>query len=114
MGQVTLQGKGEQTRSVLLTHSTWDVLVALSHEEMHDGVGGPDDMVFCSQETDGPLSRSQLWRIVQKATCNADIKEDVFSRWFRHAHVAHTLDRDAPGHFAQQQSTEVEIIEKAH
>ena len=28
-GQVTFQGKGEKTRSVLLTPSTWDVLVAL-------------------------------------------------------------------------------------
>ena len=41
-----------------------DVLVPLSHEEMQDGVGGPDDVVFYSQKTDAPLSRSQLWRIV--------------------------------------------------
>jgi hypothetical protein len=67
---------------------------------MHDGFGGPDDVVFCSQETDGPLSRSQLWRIVRKATCDAE--EDVSPRWFRHTHVSHTLDRDPPAYFAQQ------------
>ena len=40
-------------------------------------------------------------------------EETSHPRWFRHANVSHTLDRDVPGHFAQQQSTKVEIIEKA-
>ncbi|NBB99820.1 MAG: tyrosine-type recombinase/integrase [Bacteroidetes bacterium] len=101
-GQVTFQGKGEKTRSVLLTPSTWDVLVALSHEEMGAGFGAPDDAVFRSQKTNGPLSRSQLWRIVRKATRNAGIKEDVSPHWFRHAHASHALDRGAPAHLVQQ------------
>ena len=101
-GQVTFQGKGEKTRSVLLTPSTWDVLVALSHEEMGAGFGAPSDAVFRSQKTDGPLSRSQLWRIVRKATRNAGIKEDVSPHWFRHAHASHALDRGAPAHLVQQ------------
>ena len=81
---------------------------------MHDGFGGPDDVVFYSQETDAPLSHSQVWWIARKATCNAGIKEDISPRWFRYAHVSRTLDRGAPVRFAQQQSTKVEIIEKAH
>jgi integrase/recombinase XerD len=101
-GQVTFQGKGEKTRSVLLTPSTWDVVVALSHEEMGAGFGAPGDAVFRSQKTDGPLSRSQLWRIVRKATRNAGIKEDVSPHWFRHAHASHALDRGAPAHLVQQ------------
>ncbi len=101
-GQVTFQGKGEKTRSVLLTPSTWDVLVALNYEEMGAGFGAPSDAVFRSQKTDGPLSRSQLWRIVRKATRNAGIKEDVSPHWFRHAHASHALDRGAPAHLVQQ------------
>ena len=99
MGQITFRGKGEKTRSVLLTPSTWDVLVALNYEEMGAGFGAPDDAVFRSQKTDGPLSRSQLWRIVRKATRNTGIKEDVSPHWFRHPHA---LDRDAPAHLVQQ------------
>jgi len=101
-GQVTFQGKGEKTRSVLLTSATWDVLVSLSHEEMSQGFGAPDDAVFRSQKTDGPLSRSQLWRIVRGATRSAGIKEDVSPHWFRHAHASHALDRGAPAHLVQQ------------
>jgi len=101
-GQVTFQGKGEKTRTVLLTSATWDVLVALSHEEMSQGFGALEDAVFRSQKTDGPLSRSQLWRIVRGATRNAGIKEDVSPHWFRHAHASHALDRGAPAHLVQQ------------
>ena len=54
------------------------------------------------QKTDGPLSRSQLWRIVRKAARAAGIKEDVSPHWFRHAHASHALDRGAPAHLVQQ------------
>ena len=101
-GQGTLRGKGDKTRSVLLTPSTWDVLVALRHAETLEGFGAAGDAVFRSQKTDGPLSRSQLWRIVRGAARAAGIKEDVSPHWFRHAHASHALDRGAPAHLVQQ------------
>ena len=78
------------------------MLVALSYEEMGAGFGAPRDAVFRSQKTDGPLSRSQLWPIVRKATRGAGIKEDVSPHWFRHAHAPHALDRGAPAHLFRQ------------
>ena len=101
-GQVTLQGKGEKVRSVLLTPSTWKVLQALQRSEEEQGFGSSDDPVFRSQVTDGPLSRSQLWKIVRKAARAAGVTENVSPHWFRHAHASHALDRGAPAHLVQQ------------
>ncbi|NBC01410.1 MAG: tyrosine-type recombinase/integrase [Bacteroidetes bacterium] len=53
-------------------------------------------------EDGGPLSRSQLWRIVRKATRIAGIKENVSPHWFRHPGPSHALDRGAPAHLVQQ------------
>jgi len=101
-GQVVLEGKGEKVRSVLLTPSTWEVLMELQSREEGRGFGQPGDPVFRSQVTDGPLSRVQLWRIVRKAARNAGINKEVSPHWFRHAHASHALDRGAPAHLVQQ------------
>jgi len=101
-GQVSLLGKGEKARSVLLTPATWKVLMALRREEAAAGFGAAEDAVFRSQKTDEPLSRSQLWRIVKKAARRAGAPDGVSPHWFRHAHASHALDRGAPAHLVQQ------------
>ena len=101
-GQVSLLGKGEKARSVLLTPATWKVLMALRSEEVAAGFGAAEDAVFRSQKTDEPLSRSQLWRIVKKAARRAGAPDGVSPHWFRHAHASHALDRGAPAHLVQQ------------
>jgi len=91
-GQVTVWGKGEKERAVLLSAGTWRELATLRPA----GVG-PDAPVFRSRQQQ-PLSPSQAWRIVKAAAKHAGLeKAPAFSpHWLRHAHASHALDRGAP------------------
>ena len=91
-GQVTVWGKGDKERAVLLTAGTWRELAAL-----RPSAARPDDPIFRSRH-DRPLSPSQAWRIVKAAAKRAGLeKADAFSpHWLRHAHASHALDRGAP------------------
>ena len=100
-GQVTLLGKGEKTRSVLLSAATWGAIEKLHTEEISGGYGAPDDPVFRSRKG-GPLSRQQIWRIVKKAAKRAGLKQPVSPHWLRHAHASHALDRGAPTHLVKE------------
>jgi integrase/recombinase XerD len=93
-GQVTIFGKGGQTRAVLLPAVAWRALLAL-------GPGAPADPVFRSR-AGGHLSTVQVWRIVRAAARDAGIPADVSPHWLRHAHASHALDRQAPIHLVQQ------------
>ena len=93
-GQVTVFGKGEKTRAVLLTPATWAELVALR------GEAGPDDPVFRSRQG-GPLTDRQARRIVLAAAKRAGLEAVVSPHWLRHAHASHALDRGAPIHLVQ-------------
>lgn len=115
-GQVTFFGKGDKTRAVTLYSKVWSLIVRLHKEEKAAGRGEPDDPVFRSQKG-GPLSRSQIWRVVKKAATRAGVKltektdaegaikrdEDgkptmtskVSPHWFRHAHASHALQKGA-------------------
>ncbi len=44
-GQVTVHGKGERTRHILVSNGTWENLLALQPDS------GPDDPVFASRKT---------------------------------------------------------------
>lgn len=88
-GQVTVFGKGEKTRTVLLPAKVWAKLAALR------GEAADDDPVFRSRKK-GHLHPTQVWRVVCKAAERAGIKKAVSTHWFRHAHASHALDRGAP------------------
>lgn len=91
-GQVTVWGKGEKERTILLSAGTWRELLALRP------VGaGPDDPVFRSRHG-RPLSPTQAWRIVKAAATRAGLEKapDFSPHWLRHAHASHALDRGAP------------------
>jgi len=92
VGQVTVWGKGEKERAVLLTEGTWRELTALRSDEAL-----PDDPVFRSRQGH-PLSPSQAWRVVKAAATRAGLTSaPAFSpHWLRHAHASHALDRGAP------------------
>lgn len=96
-GQVTLFGKGEKTRAVLLSPETWAELRELVAD------AGPDEPVFRSrkQKHGGHLHRSHVMRIVRAAAYRAGIKKDVSPHWLRHAHASHALDRGAPAHLVR-------------
>ena len=96
-GQVTLFGKGEKTRAVLLSPGTWHEIQELIADL------GPDEPVFRSRKKrhGGHLHRSQVMRIVRTAARRAGIKKDVSPHWLRHAHASHALDRGAPAHLVR-------------
>ncbi|MCB9951407.1 MAG: tyrosine-type recombinase/integrase [Planctomycetaceae bacterium] len=93
-GQITVFGKGDKTRTVLIPQSVWDTLMALQ------GDAPADAPVFRSRKK-GHLDESAVWRIVKKATKRAGINKDVSCHWFRHAHASHALDRGCPIHLVQ-------------
>ena len=96
-GQVTLFGKGEKTRAVLLSPDTWAELQELVAD------AGPDAPVFQSRKKrhGGHLHRSHVMRLVRAAARRAGIRKDVSPHWLRHAHASHALDRGAPAHLVR-------------
>lgn len=104
-GQITLFGKGDKTRRVLLSADTWEAIER--HRQRPDVVSGGEAPVLRSQKpgTDGsarPLTRQQLWRVVKALARQAGLPEAVSPHFFRHAHASHALDRGAPPHLVQQ------------
>ena len=93
-GQVTLYGKGQKTRHVLLKPETFIELLT------QRGGALADAPVFRSEAGDA-LSRQQVFRIVKAAAIRAGLSEDVSPHWLRHAHASHALDRGAPPHLVQ-------------
>jgi integrase/recombinase XerD len=91
-GQVTVWGKGNHERAVLLTGGIWREMMALRPPN-----AGPDDPVFRSRRG-GSLSTTQAWRIVKDAAVRAELPmaTALSPHWLRHAHASHALDRGAP------------------
>lgn len=98
-GQLTVLGKGQKTRTVLLPAGVWNEVCQLR------GDAGALDPVFCSREGDKDgqhLDRTQVYRIVAAASIRAGIQGKVSPHWLRHAHASHSLERGAPIHLVQQ------------
>jgi len=93
-GQITLLGKGNKTRTVLLPAKVWEELMKLKAKS---DATEPNQPVLRSRKG-GPLSRHQIWRIVRDAAKNAGISQNVSPHWLRHAHASHALDNGAPVH----------------
>ncbi len=101
-GQVTVFGKGNKTRVVLLKATVWRELATMRGTD-------PDAPVFRSRQRrkDGPasdaafLNTSQVHNIVKAAAVRAGLPATVSAHWLRHAHVSHALDAGAPIHLVQ-------------
>ncbi len=89
-----MYGKGGMTWHVLLSSGTWGALIAIR------GAAGDAAPVFVSR-TGGPLSRTQVFRIVRAAANRAGADKDVSPHWLRHARASHALDRGAAVHLVQ-------------
>lgn len=100
-GQITVVGKGDKARNVLVTASVWNDLMETRQADMSDGYGRASDPVFRSSHGRS-LSRQQMWRIVKAATKAAGIDKDVSPHWLRHAHASHAMDRGAPTHLVKE------------
>lgn len=87
-GQITVYGKGGDTRAILLSAATWKQLQGLRAD------AGADDPVFRSQKG-GHLDPSAVHRIVRSAAERAGIEGNVSPHWLRHSHATHALERGA-------------------
>jgi integrase/recombinase XerD len=94
--QVTVFGKGGVTRTILLPHFVMSGLQDL------EGSSAPEDPVFANPRTGKALHRSQVYRIVRKASRREGLSKNVSPHWLRHAHASHALDNGAPSHLVQQ------------
>lgn len=100
-GQITVYGKGDETRHVLLTQETWDEVMNLKFSIR---IENPDDSVFQSRQAqnkrtgkhDRRLDESTVFRIVRQAAARAGISGNVSPHWMRHAHATHALENGAP------------------
>jgi site-specific recombinase XerD len=88
--QITVFGKGGKTRAIPFSPDTWAELKPVL---VFDDPNAP---LFRSRKGGGPLSRSQVLRIVRRAALRAGIDANVSPHWLRHAHASHALDRGAP------------------
>ena len=123
-GQVTVVGKGQKRRYVLVRPSVWAELRALAapspspdpdprdavnasrrtgiriEPRLPDGSLNPDSPVFRSRKG-GFLSPMQVWRVIRRAASTAGISGNISLHWLRHAHASHALDRGAPIHLVR-------------
>jgi integrase/recombinase XerD len=97
-GQITVLGKGAQTRAIQLPLAVWNLLTPLRTPQT-----APASPVFTSRKrhNGGQLQPPAIARIVRKAAQRAGIDLPVSPHWFRHAHASHALDRGAPIHLVQ-------------
>ena len=68
-GQITVFGKGDKTRTVLMPRSVWETLQVLQQD------ASADAPVFKSRKK-GHLDESQVWRIVTKAAERAGHRQE--------------------------------------
>ena len=125
-GPVTVVGKSQKRRYVLVRPSVWAELRALAtpspsphsgpdprdavnasrrtgtrfEQTLPDGSPNPDAPVFRSRKG-GFLSPMQVWRVIRRAASRAGITGNVSPHWLRHAHASHALDRGAPIHLVR-------------
>ena len=93
-GQITVQGKGGKTNTILVPASVWTKLVDLRGEES-------DEAAAFRSRKGRHLHPTQVRRIVRRAARRAGIEKLVSPHWLRHGHASHALDRGAPIHLVQ-------------
>ncbi|MYF39901.1 MAG: tyrosine-type recombinase/integrase [Rhodothermaceae bacterium] len=97
-GQVSLLGKGNKVRTLMLPAPIWNDLMELKSESEFSESNHP---VFRSRKG-GSLSRQQIWRIVRDAARAAGFDKNISPHWLRHAHASHALDHGAPVHLVKE------------
>ncbi|WP_224095593.1 tyrosine-type recombinase/integrase [Nostoc sp. MS1] len=88
-GQVTLYGKGQKTRTVVIPKSVYQDLVAQRTFPLADAP------VFVSRKG-GAIGERRIRKIVADAALSAQISGNVSPHWLRHSHATHSLERGAP------------------
>lgn len=91
-GQVTVVGKGNKSRHVLLPEYLWVELMN------YRGDTPKDAYVFPSRKGKGlkPLQRQNVDPIIKDAAIRAGLTELVSCHWLRHSHATHNAERGTP------------------
>ena len=100
-GQLTVHGKGDKTRSVVVSADTWAVLQQLRDSASEGGEPSPNAPLFRSRKGGRAMAERQVHRVVKAAAERAGISGNVSPHWLRHAHASHALERGAPIHIVQ-------------
>lgn len=95
-GQVTLYGKGQETRTVIIPTSLYQGLLKIR------GDNEPKAAVFVSRKGKKNLQDRQIRKIVNEAASRAGITGSVSPHWLRHSHASHSLDRGAAPQLVQK------------
>lgn len=85
-GQITVTGKRDKVRTILLPAGMWRELVDLKVNS------APADPVFRSRQG-GHLDPMSVERLVKRAALRAGLPKEVSPHWLRHAHCSHALQR---------------------
>lgn len=93
-GRVAVVGKGAKARTVVVSTSVTDALMATKGLD-----AAPTDPVFVSY-TGRSLDVRNAREIVYKAAKRAGLK--LSPHWLRHAHASHAVDRGAPLNLVQR------------
>lgn len=99
--QVTVLGKGNKVRSILLPLDLWDEVKEFSSKE-YLGPKEADDFIFRSQKK--PFTRldpSSVFDIVKAAAKKAGLTKEPSPHWFRHSSATHAVENGAPIHVVQ-------------
>jgi integrase/recombinase XerD len=97
-GQVTVVGKGDKSRHVLLPEYLWVELMN------YRGDASKDAYVFKSRKGKGLklLQRQNVDPIIKDAAERAGLTEKVSCHWLRHSHATHNAERGTPVPLIQQ------------
>ena len=97
-GQITVVGKGDKSRHVLLPEYLWVELVN------YRGDAPKDAYVFLSRNGKGmkPLHRQNVDPIIKAAAERAGLTDLVSCHWLRHSHATHNAERGTPVPLIQQ------------
>lgn len=88
-GRVTLHGKGQKTRTIVVPEVITQELLSLNNE-------GP---IFRNHRG-GRLSARQARRVITQISIEAG--HSLSPHWLRHAHASHALDNGAPIHLVKE------------
>lgn len=88
-GQITVTGKGDKARVIVLRAETWKALQAIRPPLID-----PSAPIFATRSGKA-LDRQVVHRIVKAAAARAGLPEHFSSHWLRHAHASHALERGA-------------------
>ena len=97
-GQITVVGKGDKSRHILLPEYLWVELMN------YRGDSPKDAYVFPSRKGKGlkPLQRQNVDPIIKDAAERAGLTEKVSCHWLRHSHATHNAERGTPVPLIQQ------------